>query len=169
MARRAGIDLKLERFDEISRKVPVLANIRPSGVFLMEDFYYAGGLRALMNEVKDLLNLECTTVSGKTVGENIEGAEIHDDDVIRRFANPISDKGSTAVLKGNLAPEGAVIKASAAEQQLHRHTGPAIVFKDYNDMAAHIDDPDLPITKDSGQVCPSGVSFPFPRSCFKRA
>lgn len=149
MARRAGIDLKLERFDEISRKVPVLANIRPSGAFLMEDFYYAGGLRALMNEVKDLLNLECTTVSGKTVGENIEGAEIHDDDVIRRFANPISDKGSTAVLKGNLAPEGAVIKASAAEQQLHRHTGPAIVFKDYNDMAAHIDDPDLPITKDS--------------------
>ncbi|HSG94493.1 MAG TPA: dihydroxy-acid dehydratase, partial [Afifellaceae bacterium] len=149
MARRAGIDLKLDRFDELSRKAPVIANIRPSGKYLMEDFYYAGGLRALMAEIGGMLYLDQRTVNGRTLGENIAGAEIHDEDVIRRLDNAISPAGSTAVLRGNLAPEGAVIKASAAEKHLWTHTGPAVMFEDYNDMAARIDDPALPVTKDS--------------------
>jgi len=149
VARRAGIDLKIERFDELSREAPVIANIRPSGAYLMEDFYYAGGLRAMLSEMRGLIDLDCMTANGRSLGENIEGVEIYDDDVIRRLDNPISPKGSTAVLRGNLAPEGAVIKASAASRELWRHTGPAVVFADYNDMAARIDDPDLPVTKDS--------------------
>jgi dihydroxy-acid dehydratase len=149
VARRAGIDLKIERFDELAREVPVIANIRPSGAYLMEDFYYAGGLRAMLSEMRGLIDLDCMTANGRSLGENIEGVEIYDDDVIRRLDNPISPKGSTAVLRGNLAPEGAVIKASAASRELWRHTGPAVVFADYNDMAARIDDPDLPVTKDS--------------------
>ncbi|MCK5446162.1 MAG: dihydroxy-acid dehydratase, partial [Rhodospirillaceae bacterium] len=149
MARRAGYEMSVDRFDDLSKEVPVMANIRPSGEFLMEDFFYAGGLRGLMAEMGDLLDLSAMTVNGKTLGENIEGAEIHDDNVIRRLDNPISPKGSTAVLRGNLAPDSAVIKSSAAEKHLHEHIGPAVVFKDYNDMAARIDDPDLDITKDS--------------------
>jgi len=178
MARRAGVGLKLERFDELSLDVPVLANIRPSGDYLMEDFYYAGGLRALMNEMRDLLDLNCRTVSGNTLGEDIDGAEIYNDDVIRRIGNPVSGKGSTAVLKGNLAPDGAVIKSSAAEPRLHIHTGPAIVFKDYNDMAARIDDPDLDCTKDSvivlqnagplgGPGMPEWGQLPIPQKLLK--
>jgi dihydroxy-acid dehydratase len=178
MARRAGVDLKLERFDDISLDVPVLANIRPSGDYLMEDFYYAGGLRALMGEIRDLLDLGCRTVGGKTLGEDIDGAEIFNDDVIRRIDNPVSGRGSTAVLKGNLAPDGAVIKSSAAEPQLHVHTGPAIVFKDYNDMAARIDDPDLDCTKDSvivlqnagplgGPGMPEWGQLPIPKKLLK--
>jgi dihydroxy-acid dehydratase len=149
VARRAGIDLKIDRFDELSREAPVIANIRPSGAYLMEDFYYAGGLRAMLSEMRGLIDLDCMTANGRPLGENIEGAEIYDDDVIRRLDNPISPEGSTVVLRGNLAPEGAVIKASAASRELWRHTGPAVVFADYNDMAARIDDPDLPVTKDS--------------------
>lgn len=149
MARRAGYEMSVDRFDDLSKEVPVIANIRPSGDFLMEDFFYAGGLRGLMAEMGSLLDLSTMTVNGKTLGDNIEGAEIHDDNVIRRIDNPISPKGSTAVLRGNLAPDSAVIKSSAAEKHLLEHTGPAVVFKDYNDMAARIDDPDLDITKDS--------------------
>ncbi|MEQ8334627.1 L-arabinonate dehydratase [Nisaea sp.] len=149
MAGRLGVELDLERFDEISRRTPFLANIRPSGQYLMEDFFYAGGLAGLLNEIKDILHLDCMTVNGKTLGENIEGKDIHNEDVIRRRGNAMSGEGGLAVLRGNLAPGGAIIKHIAADPALHTHTGPAVVFRDYNDMAARIDDPDLPVTKDS--------------------
>ena len=146
MAGRAGIALPLERFNEISDKTPVLANIRPSGKqYLMEDFYYAGGLRALLGEVKDLLHLDSRTVNGKTLGQNIEGAQIFNDDVIRRRANPLKSAGAIIVLRGNLAPDGAVIKVSAASPELLKHTGRAVVFEDYNDMAARMDRDDLDV------------------------
>ncbi len=148
MAGRAGIKLSLERFNEISKKTPVLANIRPSGTqHLMEDFYYAGGLRALLNEVRDLLRLDCRTINGNTLGENLEGARIFDEDVIRRRANPVKASGGIVVLRGNLAPNGAVIKASAASPNLLQHTGRAVVFEDYNDMAARIDRDDLDVDR----------------------
>ncbi len=156
MARRAGLDFSINRFDEISERVPVLANIRPSGAYLMEDFYYAGGLRGLMAVMGDLLDGSCLTVNGRTLGENIEGVGSYNDDVIRSRDNPISPVGSTAVLRGNLAPDGAVIKASAAEPELWSHEGPAVVFADYNDMSARIDDPDLEVTKDSVLVLKHG-------------
>jgi len=156
MARRAGLDFSINRFDEISERVPVLANIRPSGAFLMEDFYYAGGLRGLMGVMGDLLDGSCQTVNGKSLGENIEGVGVYNDDVIRGLDNPVSQAGSTAVLRGNLAPDGAVIKASAAEPELWSHEGPAVVFADYNDMSARIDDPDLVVTKDSVLVLKHG-------------
>ncbi len=149
MARRAGIPLALERFDQLAAKTPLLADLRPSGRFLMEDFYYAGGLRALLAEIRDLLSLGEKTVNGRTLGENLAGAEVYAPDVIRPRSNPLVASGSLAVLRGNLAPDGAVIKPSAAELRLHRHAGPAVVFEDYNDMAARIDDPDLPVTADS--------------------
>ena len=149
LARRCGLDLPLKRFDEISRRVPVLADIRPSGRFLMEDFYYAGGLLALMNEIKDLLHLDCMTVNGQTVGENLAGASIHNAEVIRPRSNPMVASGGTAVLNGNLAPDGAVIKASAADPSLLEHTGPAVVFKNYSDMEARINRDDLDVTADS--------------------
>ena len=146
MAGRAGVRLPLERFNEISARTPVLANIRPSGKeFLMEDFYYAGGLRALLNELRDLLNLDCLTVNGSKLGENLDGVRIYHEDVIRRRDNPVKGSGGIVVLKGNLAPNGAVIKASAASPQLLKHTGRAVVFEDYNDMAARIDRDDLEV------------------------
>jgi dihydroxy-acid dehydratase len=148
MAGRAGLKLPLERFNEFSAKVPLLANVRPSGdKYLMEDFYYAGGLRALLNELSDLLSLECGTVNGKTLGENLKGANIYNEDVIRKRNNPLKESGGLVVVRGNLAPNGAVIKASATK--IHKHTGKAVVFDDYNDMAARIDRADLDCDKDS--------------------
>ena len=149
MARRAGVPLDLDRFDELSRNSPLIANIRPSGKYLMEDFYYAGGSRALMVALGDLLDLSAATVNGKTLGENIEGAKVLNPDVILPRDKPLKAEGGVAVLRGNLAPDGAVIKPSAADPRLARHTGPAIVFENYNDMAARIDDPALDVTPDS--------------------
>ena len=149
LARRAGIALSIDRFDELSRRTPLIANLRPAGAFLMEDFYYAGGLRALLAEIGDLLALDARTVNGRTLGENIAGAEVHNRDVILPRDKALVASGSLAVLRGNLAPDGAVIKPAAAEAHLLRHTGPAVVFADYNDMAARIDDPALPVTADS--------------------
>ncbi|WP_193181895.1 L-arabinonate dehydratase [Nisaea sediminum] len=149
MAGRLGVELDLERFDEISKRTPFLANIRPSGKYLMEDFFYAGGLAGLLNELKDILHLDCMTVNGKTLGENIQGKDIYNEDVIRRRGNALNAEGGLAVLRGNLAPDGAIIKHIAADPSLHKHTGPAVVFRDYNDMSARIDDPDLNVTKDS--------------------
>ena len=149
MARRAGVPLDLDRFDELSRNSPLIANIRPSGKYLMEDFYYAGGSRALMAALGDLLDLTTATVNGKTLGENIEGAKVLNPDVILPRDKPLKAEGGVAVLRGNLAPDGAVIKPSAADPRLARHTGPAIVFENYNDMAARIDDPALDVTPDS--------------------
>jgi dihydroxy-acid dehydratase len=149
MAGRIGAKLDLDRFDALSRRTPLLGNIRPSGKYLMEDFYYAGGLRGLLARLKDLLNLDAVTVNGKTLGENIEGAQVFNDDVITTREKPVQAGGGVAVLRGNLCPDGAVIKPAAAEPHLLKHSGPAMVFRDYNDMAARIDDPNLPVSKDS--------------------
>ncbi|MEN3375862.1 MAG: hypothetical protein V7604_1217 [Hyphomicrobiales bacterium] len=148
MAKRAGVDVTLADFDKISRQVPVIANVRPSGKYLMEDFYYAGGLRALMAELSDLLDLSCMTVTGQTLGENIKGAKVHLPDVIHPVSDPISSEPATGVLIGNLAPRGAVIKPSAVEKRLLKHRGPALVFEDYNHMAREIDREDLDVTAD---------------------
>lgn len=149
MARRIDVELSLADFDALARKTPLLANIRPSGAYLMEDFFYAGGLRGMLAELGDLIDGSAVTVNGHTLGENIEGAKIYNDDVIRRMDNPVVARDTLAVLHGNLAPDGAVIKPAAAEERLHQHTGPAVVFEDYDQMAATIDDPDLDITADS--------------------
>jgi dihydroxy-acid dehydratase len=149
MARRAGIDLDLSVFEELSQVTPLLANIRPSGKYLMEDFYYAGGLPALLTNLGDLLDGSAPTVNGQTLGENIAGAKVFNDDVIRDRSNPVVESGTLAVLYGNLAPDGAVIKPPAAESRLHKHSGPAVVFENYDDMAARIDDPDLVIDENS--------------------
>jgi dihydroxy-acid dehydratase len=156
MARRAGLPMDMQRFDEISREIPVLANVRPSGSLLMEDFFYAGGLRALMNELKHTLDLSCLTVTGKSVGDNIKGAEVYLPDVIRPFNNPISSAEATAVLTGNLAPRGCVMKPSAAEPRLLRHRGPAIAFEDYNHMAREVERDDLNVTPDHILVLKNG-------------
>jgi dihydroxy-acid dehydratase len=149
MARRAGIPLNVDRFDELARRTPLLANVRPAGEFLMEDFYYAGGLRALMSRIRDLLALDARTIEGATLGDAIAGAEVFNEQVILPRERPIVASGSLAVLHGNLAPDGAVIKPAAAEARLLQHRGPAIVFANYNDMAARIDDPALPVSADS--------------------
>ncbi|MFO1399550.1 MAG: L-arabinonate dehydratase [Burkholderiales bacterium] len=154
-ARRAGVALDLDRFDALARRTPVLANIRPSGAYLMEDFFYAGGLRALLAQVTDLLHLDAPTVNGRTLGANVEGAQVFNDDVIRPRSKPLVAHDGLAVLRGNLAPDGAVIKPAAMEPHLLQHTGPAVVFRDYKDMAARIDDPALPVTKDSVLVLQS--------------
>jgi dihydroxy-acid dehydratase len=149
MARRAGIPLSIDRFDALSRRTPLVANVRPAGKYLMEDFYYAGGLRALMTRIRDLLALDARTVEGATLRDAIGEAEVFNDDVILPRERPLVASDSLAVLRGNLAPDGAVIKPAAAEARLLKHRGPAIVFADYNDMAARIDDPALPVTADS--------------------
>ena len=149
MARRAGVPLGLDAFEELSRRTPLLANIRPSGTYLMEDFFYGGGLPALLRNLGDLLDGSAPTANGRTLGENIERAKVFNDDVIRTRDNPLVASNTLAVLRGNLAPDGAVIKPPAAESRLHKHAGPAVVFVNYDDMAARIDDPDLPIDEDS--------------------
>jgi dihydroxy-acid dehydratase len=149
IARRAGVPLTLDRFDALARKTPLVANIRPAGKHLMEDFFYAGGLRALLVGIADLLSIDERTVNGKTLGENIAGAEVYNSEVILPRDQALVSGSSLAVLRGNLAPDGAVIKPAAAESRLLKHTGPAVVFADYNDMAARIDDPALDVTADS--------------------
>ncbi|HEX5128002.1 MAG TPA: L-arabinonate dehydratase [Rhodocyclaceae bacterium] len=149
IARRAGIALDLERFDTLARRTPVIADLRPAGRFLMEDFYYAGGLRALLARIPDLLHLDALTVDGRTLGENIARAEVFNDEVIRQRENPLVASDAMAVLRGNLAPNGAVIKPAAAESRLLRHTGRAVVFDSAQDLAARIDDANLDIDADS--------------------
>ena len=149
LSKRAGFNLTLERFDELARKIPVLANIRPSGKYLMEDFFYAGGLRALLKQLSSFLNLKEKTVDGKTIGELIANAEVFNADVIRSIENAMVKSDGLAILKGNLAPDGAVIKPPAAESHLLKHTGKAVVFKNYEDLSARIDLPDLEIDANS--------------------
>ena len=180
IAGRAGVKLPLERFNDFSAKVPLLANVRPSGDrYLMEDFYYAGGLRALLNELRDLLSLTCNTVNGKTLGENLEGARIYNDEVIRSRQNPLKASGGLVVVKGSLAPNGAVIKAAAASPKLLKHVGKAVVFDDYNDMAARIDRDDLEVDADSvlvlrnagplgGPGMPEWGMLPVPKKLLKQ-
>ena len=150
MAGRAGVPLSLARFDELSRTTPRLGNVRPSGEYLMEDFHYAGGLRGLMGRMRDLLHLECAGVTGahaRAEPRGRPGPQRRGDRA--RASRPLGDEGGVAVLRGNLAPDGAVIKHSAMEPRLRKHAGPAIVFRDYNDLERRIDDPALGATPDS--------------------
>jgi dihydroxy-acid dehydratase len=149
MAGRAGIPLGLDRFDAISSRTPLICNLRPSGKYLMEDLWYAGGLKALLSRMTDLLHTDQMTVTGRTLGENLADAHVSNDDVILPRDKALSQQGGVVVVRGSLAPDGAVIKQSAMEKRFLTHTGKAVVFADYNDMAARIDDPDLDVTADS--------------------
>ena len=149
IAGRAGVPLDLESFDRIAQGVPLLANVRPSGAYLMEDFYYAGGLRALMAQLKERLRLDAPTVTGRSLGEELAGAEVYNDDVIRGLDKPVKQAGGTAVLRGSLAPDGCVIKPTAAADHLLKHRGPAVVFSDIRDLKARVDRDDLEVTADS--------------------
>ncbi|AYM14737.1 MULTISPECIES: L-arabinonate dehydratase [Agrobacterium] len=179
-ARRAGHDITLDDFDRLSRVIPVIANVRPSGdTYLMEDFHYAGGLPALMNRLRDHLHLDAMTVSGKTVGETIAGAEVYNDDVIRPIDQPIYAEGALAVLRGNLAPDGCVIKPSSCDTRLLKHTGPALVFDDYASLKAQIDSDDLDVTAEhvivlrnagplGGPGMPEWGMIPIPKKLLKQ-
>jgi dihydroxy-acid dehydratase len=180
MAGRAGLKFPLERYNEISAKTPVIANVRPSGSkYLMEDFFYAGGLRALLYSLKDLLDLNARTVNGKTLGENIEGAKVWNPDVILPRDKALKKSGGIIMLRGTLAPDGAVLKTSAADPKLLKHTGKAVVFEDYNDMSARIDRDDLEVDKDSvlvlknagplgGPGFPEWGMLPMPRKLIRQ-
>jgi dihydroxy-acid dehydratase len=179
LARRSGVPLSLDRFDEVSRRVPVLANIRPSGEYLMEDFYYAGGLRGFFIRLKAALHLRRLTVSGRTFGENLAGAEVFEDRVIRPLEEPIHPEGGLAVLHGNLAPDGCVIKHPAADPRLLRHTGPAVVFDGYDDLARRVNEPSLKVDEHSVLVLrgagplgapgmPEWGMLPIPEKLLKR-
>ncbi len=180
MAGRAGLAFPLERYNEISAKTPVIANVRPSGnKYLMEDFFYAGGLRALLYQLRDLLDLSARTVNGKTLGENIEGAKVWNADVILPRDKPLKASGGIVMLRGNLAPDGAVIKTSAADAKLMQHTGRAVVFEDYNDMAARIDTDELDVDADcvlvlkmsgplGGPGFPEWGMLPMPKKLIKQ-
>lgn len=146
MARRARVDLDLEELDALARQTPVLANIRPSGDrYLMEDFYYAGGLLALMKQLEEKLDLNAMTVTGHCLGEALKDAQVHDEDVIRPLGNPVYKDGAIAVLKGNLAPDGCVMKPAACAPELLRNEGRALVFDDYAALKKATDDPKLDV------------------------
>jgi dihydroxy-acid dehydratase len=177
LARRSGVPLDLARFDEISRRVPVLADIRPSGKYLMEDFYYAGGLQGLLSRLEEKLHLDRTTAGGSAMGEALTG--VYDEEVIRPLEDPLQEEGGLAVLRGNLAPDGCVIKHSAADPGLVRHTGPAVVFEGYDDLARRIDDPSLKVDASSvlvlrgaGPIGAPGMPewglLPIPRKLLER-
>ncbi|MDX3804994.1 L-arabinonate dehydratase [Bosea thiooxidans] len=180
MARRAGHAIGLEDFDAASRKVPVIANVRPSGdTYLMEDFYYAGGLLGLLTRLTPHLDLDQINASGRSWRESLVGAEIYNDDVIRPLDNPIYAEGALALLKGNLAPRGCVMKPSAASPNLLRHSGPALVFDDYPMLKANIDRDDLDVTADTvlvlrnagplgGPGMPEWGMLPIPKKLVKQ-
>ncbi len=180
MARRAGVDLGLDDLDAIGRTTPVIANIRPSGKeYLMEDFFYAGGLPALMKELGDKLDLSVRTVNGLTMGENIADAVNYNDDVIRPLSNPVYHEGSLAVLRGNLAPDGAVIKPAAMDPRFQTHSGPAIVADSYAQLKEIINDADYPMTPDhvlvlrnagpqGGPGMPEWGMIPMPKALLKQ-
>ncbi|OED40022.1 dihydroxy-acid dehydratase [Chromatiales bacterium (ex Bugula neritina AB1)] len=180
MARRSGVDLSLNDFELKSRRVPVIANVRPSGdKYLMEDFFYAGGLPAMLAQIKDELHTDCITVSGKTIGDVVARAEVYNDDVIRTTGNPIYAEGALAVLKGSLAPDGCVIKPSACEERLLKHQGPALVYDNYEELKASIDDPELDVTADTvlvlrnagpkgGPGMPEWGMLPIPQKLLKQ-
>ncbi len=148
IAGRLGVPVDLDLFDELAATTPLLTNLKPHGDFLMEDFYYAGGLPAVLAQMTDLLELDALTVTGRTIGEEIAGATIVDDRVIRTRQMPLAQTGSLIVLRGNLCPDGAVLKRSAATRALLQHEGRAVVFDGVADLHARIDDDDLAITAD---------------------
>jgi len=180
IARRAGVDLTLDDMDAASRHVPVIANVRPSGdTYLMEDFFYAGGLRALMSRLISKLDGSAMTVSAQTLGETLDGAKVFNDDVIRSLDDPIYAEGSLALLRGNLAPDGCIIKPSACDPRFLEHEGPALVFDSYPDMKAVIDDDDLDVTPDTvlvlrnagpkgGPGMPEWGMLPIPKKLLKQ-
>lgn len=179
IAGRLGIPLPLCKFDELSHSTPTIANLQPSGRYLMEDFFYAGGLLAVMKEILPLLHGEEMTVNGKAIAENLESAQCHNPDVIRPMSNPLYANGSVAVLHGNLAPNGAVIKTSAATRELLQHTGRAVVFDDYEEMLLKSEDPDFDVDescvlvlKNGGPVGGPGMpewgQIPIPLKLLKR-
>ena len=180
MARRAGHDISLDDFDAASRHVPVIANIRPSGsTYLMEDFYYAGGLLGMMTRLKPFLKLDEITASGQTWAEALEGAAVYNDDVIRTLEDAIYKEGALAVLRGNLAPKGCVIKPSAAGAKFQRHSGPALVFDDYDELKKNIDRDDLDVTENTvlvlrnagplgGPGMPEWGMLPIPKKLVKQ-
>ena len=180
MAHRAGVDLTLDDLDQLGRETPVLANVRPVGkTHLMEDFYYAGGLRALMHELRDRLDLHALTVTGHDLGHGLKGAKVLLPDVIRSLNDPVDRNGSLAVLKGNLAPDGAVIKPAACDPRLHQHVGPALVADNYAELMAIIDDENLDIPPDTvlvlrnagplgGPGMPEWGMIPMPKSLLKK-
>ncbi len=180
MARRAGVDLGLDDLDAIGRTTPVIANIRPSGSdYLMEDFYYAGGLRALMLELGDKLDLDVMTVTGRSLGAELEGAVNYNSDVIRPLSHPVYHEGSLAVLKGNLAPDGAVVKPAAMADKFQKHRGPAIVADSYAELKDIINDEDYPMTPDhvlvlrnagpiGGPGMPEWGMIPMPKALLKQ-
>jgi dihydroxyacid dehydratase/phosphogluconate dehydratase len=149
LAGRVGVGLTLRRFDELSQRTPVLVNVRPSGEFLVEQLFHAGGMPAVLRELQPLLHLGAATVTGSSIGENIRDAQVTDGRVITPLSSPISPVVSIAVLYGNLAPDGAVIKTSAASPELPQHKGPAVVFEDIDDLAQRIDDPGLDVAPES--------------------
>ncbi|MDO3444024.1 L-arabinonate dehydratase [Agrobacterium sp. V1] len=180
MARRAGVPMTLDELDELGRVTPLIANVRPSGKdYLMEDFYYAGGLRALMKQLESRLDCSALTVTGRSMGENLEGAKVYNDDVIRSLDNPVYAEGSLAVLRGNLCPDGAVIKPAACDPKFHIHEGPALVFDSYPEMKAAIDDENLDVTPDhvlvlrnagplGGPGFPEWGMLPIPKALIKK-
>lgn len=180
MARRAGLSLTLDDLDALGRVTPLIANVRPSGKdYLMEDFYYAGGLRALMKQLEDRLDTSALTVSGKSLGETLEGAEVYNHDVIRPLSNPVYHEGSLAVLRGNLCPDGAVIKPAACDPKFYNHQGLALVFDSYPEMKKAIDDENLQVTPDhvlvlrnagplGGPGFPEWGMLPIPKALIKQ-
>lgn len=180
MARRAGVNLTLDDLDALGRTTPLIANVRPAGKdYLMEDFFYAGGLRALMKQLEEKLDTTCMTVTGKTMGENLEGAQVFNDDVIRPLSNPVYEEGSLAVLRGNLCPDGAVIKPAACDPKYHIHEGPALVFDSYPEMKKAIDDEELDVSPDhvlvlrnagplGGPGFPEWGMLPIPKALIKQ-
>ncbi len=183
MARRAGIDISLDDFDRSSRIVPVIANVRPTGTtYLMEDFYYAGGLAALIKRISNFLDLSCLTVTGKTIGENTANAEVYNDDVIRPLDKPMftgEAGGALTVLRGNIAPDGCVMKPACCDPKFHKHSGPALVFDDYPSMKKAIDDENLDVTENhvlvlrnagplGGPGMPEWGMLPIPKKLIKQ-
>ncbi|HEV2107682.1 MAG TPA: IlvD/Edd family dehydratase [Thermomicrobiales bacterium] len=179
LAGRVGVDLSLRRFDELSRRTPMIVNVRPSGEHLVEQLFHAGGVPAVLKELAPLLSLDARTVTGRSIGENVTGAQVHDRNVIATLDNPLQAAGGIAVLFGSLAPGGAIIKQSAATPGLLQHRGPAVVFDDIDDLAARIDDPDLAVDGDSvlvlrnvgprgGPGMPEWGQLPIPQKLLRR-
>ena len=179
IAGRAGVELPLSRFDELSRRSPLIANLRPTGLYQMEDLFYAGGIPAVLKMLLPLLHGEALTVTGRTLAENVAEARVSNADVIRSLDDPLADEGGLSIVRGNLAPDGAVIKHAAASPSLLRHRGPALVFADVADLQARIHDPDLPVNPDhvlvlqnSGPIGGTGMpevgNLPIPQKLLKQ-
>ncbi len=174
IAGRAGIEFPLSKWDELSAKVPVIANLKPSGKYLMEDFFYAGGAPAFFKKILSQLNPDCVNVNGKTLAENVADVDCHNDEVILDPGRALYPDGGISILRGSLAPDGAVIKRSAASPKLMQHTGRAVVFTSPADLSRRIDDPDLDVTEDDilvmqnagpigGPGMPEAGFMPLPR------